>query len=153
MVENLSKGRLYITSSKLKVRLAGGVAVNTPTLLSCGNYEPILRLEQSDDGRVLASAVIQNNEGEVIARLFRNEWLAAPSEVWGFEVYPKRAIVRSGPRKISFRIDCREDEVRTQGEWFLGGQRVQFSPSTCLVGGVTLNGFHVEDCGTFINIR
>lgn len=152
IVENLTKGRLYVTSEKLIVKLAGGVAINTPILLAYGPEKHILKIEKNAESQILVSAHVQSADGSVIAVVEKNEWIARPDEIWDFDAHPRWAKVRSGPGKISFAIDCRNEEIEVQGEWFLGGLRVSFSPSKCSVGGGSIVGNHMENCGTFLHI-
>lgn len=151
VVEGLVRGRLYVTSDKLTVLFAGGVAINTPRLLSAGD-RTIVGAKRCEDGRVLMSALVQNSEGRFVAQLSDNDWTADVSQVWDFECSHRQATVRSGPGDINFSIDCRSDQLKLQGKWSFNGSVVEFSPSICKVGGGTLMGFHVEDCGGFLHI-
>ena len=153
VVDNCVLGTLYVTTEKLRVQFGSGLAVNTPSLLSIDENQDIVRIERSDDNRILVSAYIQDDNGDCVGIINKNEWQAVPEKIWDFETFPKRAIVRSAPRKISFEVDCRGEDIFLRGEWYFGGLRVSFSPSQCLVGGASLIGSHVEDCGGFLHVE
>ena len=71
-----------------------------------GGDTDIVRVEKDTDGKLLVSAFVQDHDGKVIAKLNRNQWSTTPEGPWDFESYPKRSIIRSAPRNISFEVDC-----------------------------------------------
>lgn len=132
VVDGFARGRLFVNSEDLVVNLAGGRAINTPTLLAYQGVE-IVGVRRSVDGRILASALIHNDKGEVVAELRDNEWSVSTAAVWDFESYPLHAKVRLGAGNIAFSIDCRNDMIQLTGNWYLGGAPIRFTPSTCKV--------------------
>ncbi|MEQ1617729.1 MAG: HNH endonuclease [Terricaulis sp.] len=148
--EGMSRGRLYTTSTELKVRVGGGMAVNTPNLLTTWNDRHIVSARLSDDGRVLLSALIQDIDGQLVAVLRDNEWSALPGRVWDFECSPMKATVRSAPGRLAFEADCRGEVVEVKGEWFVAGQRVTFTPSGFTVGTNSGSIGEARNCESFI---
>lgn len=152
VVENTLLGKLYVTSRDLRVGLAGGVAINTPALVNIGGTE-VLGARLSEDGRVLISSIIQDPNGGAVAQLINNEWSLAPSDVWDFEVHHRWAIVRSAPRQIAFRVDCRDDRVRLEGRWHHGGVPITFGAAQINIGTGVFYGYETHNCASFITIH
>lgn len=153
IADNLLRGILYVNSNDLRIELAGGLAINTPNLIVYREDIHILGAKRSTDGRVLVSAIIQDRAGEVVAKLIENQWFALPDQIWDFECGADVATLRSAPREIAFKVDCRDNLVRLQGNWFLGQTRISFSPTECRVGGMVLQGFTVTNCENFLCIN
>ena len=152
ITDDFTRGQLFTNNNDLIVHLAGGTAINTPSLLAVGDTD-VVKVEKAPDGRLLVSALVQNEDGQTIAHLHENEWSASHTEVWDFEAYPKRTIVRTAPRKISFEVDARNDEIELKGTWFLQGQKIDFTPTKCLVGNMQIVGFRTENCSRFLQIN
>lgn len=151
VVDGELRGQLYVTSNRLKVELAGGLAIDTPNLLEYRNTQ-VLGAKLDDIGRVLISAIVQNSAGIVVATLRDNEWSLNVSEVWDFECSHRWATVRSAPFDVNFEVDCRQDRVRLQGKWSLGGTPVEFTPTRCRYGRSVMAGQIVDSCGGFLRI-
>lgn len=135
IVDREVKGKLFVTSNELSVRLCGGLAVETPNLLVVkGNTILSARLSK-DDGRVLISACIMDKSGGVIGTLIDNDWNMQPEAVWDFEAHPLNATIRTNHGQIAFAVDTRNDEVAMRGKWYFGGLPVEFSPTHANVMG------------------
>ena len=141
IVDRDIKGKLYVTSSELVVKLGSGTAIATSNLLVIKNDIILSARLSKDDGRVLISAIIMDRVGSTIARLVDNEWSMLPGAVWDFEAYPRHATIRTGHGEIAYAVDTRNDEVLMQGKWFFAGYPVDFSPTHANVMGVTLKAF------------
>ena len=152
IVDNELKGKLWVTTQELRVQLAGGTAIDTPTLLSLGGSSVLAaRLDQAD-GRVLISAKIHGPEGDVIAELSDNEWSMKPDSVWDFEAFPRHATIRKNPSDIAFAVDTRGDVVNLRGKWFHNRLSVEFSPTEGRVGTNQFRGFTSVKNNTMIAV-
>lgn len=152
IVDNLVRGMLFVNTSELSVNLAGGKAVETPNLLSLSGQNVLSAKRDSEHGRVLISASIHDQTGNVVASLHDNEWSMIPDTVWDFETYPLHSTIRLAPREIAFAVDVRNDEVNLRGKWFHRGSVIEFTPTKASVGTNTIQGFNVSHCGTMIAV-
>lgn len=152
IVDQLARGMLFVNTSELSVNLAGGKAVETPNLLSLSGTTVLSAKRDAEHGRVLISASIHDQFGNVVAILCDNEWSMDPSGVWDFETYPLHSTIRLAPRDIAFAVDVRNDEVNLRGKWFHQGSAIEFTPTQGSIGTNTIRGFNVSHCGTMIAV-
>ena len=153
--DGFARGVLAVNAQKLVVNIGGGKAINTPNLLDVGPmHSPVnlLKAEMSEEGRVEISSLIHDSKGKEIARLVKNEWMISITEVWDFECRPLQAKVRKSKGNIAFYVDCRNDQVSLEGEWFHQGTQIKFSPSMVLFGSNSLGASVVENCGGFLHV-
>lgn len=152
IADGMLRGSLFVNTRELTVRLAGGVAIDTPKLLEIKGQTVLAARLNPHDGRVLVSAQIQNRQGHVIATVADNEWQMVPGAVWDFEAYPLHAKVRSAPWEVAFDVDARNDELALGGTWFSGNTKIRFSPTMAMVGSNRISGSTVRNCGGFIAV-
>ena len=152
VVDNELRGLLYVNSAECKVRLGGGMAVDTPDLINFRGTT-MLGIERADDGRVLVSALIQNPEGEIVAQLARNEWILAPDALWDFDAKPRIATARSGPGAIAFEVDARGDTMSVRGTWWAGGAPVRFTEDRITFRQNQIMACNVVACRGFIRLE
>lgn len=152
IVDNMTRGMLFVNTTELSVNLGGGKAVETPNLLVLSGDAVLSAKKDAEHGRVLISANIHDKSGKSVAVLRDNEWWMDPSDIWDFESYPLHSIIRLAPREIAFSVDVRNDEVNLQGRWFHQGMPVEFTPKQAKIGTNTIGGFSVSHCGTLIAV-
>lgn len=150
IVDNLVRGMLFVNTSELSVNLAGGKAIETPNLLVLSGQKVLSAKRDSEHGRVLISASIHDQTGNVVASLIDNEWSMIPNAMWDFETYPLHSTIRLAPREIAFAVDVRNDEVNLRGKWFHRGSVIEFTPTRAIVGTNTIQSFNVSHCGTML---
>lgn len=152
LIDNQLKGTLWVATRDLTVRIAGGLAINTPDLLTLGGRTVLNAKVDQEDGRVLVSARIADQQGQPIATITDNEWSMLPDRVWDFEAYPRHATIRQGPADIAFKVDTRGPEVSFQGKWFHNGKVVEFTPTHGMVGATRLPKMNAKNCGGLLEV-
>ena len=149
---NLS-GQLYVTSKELRVDLAGGYALETPQLLIIDQQTILQARVSPENGRVLISAIIQDQSGSNIAQLLDNEWSMLPGAVWDFECYPKHAAIRNAPGDVAFVVNAREDRISMHGKWYFRGSPIEFTPKLGKWKGHSFTAMNVEHCQIYVGFR
>ena len=129
------RGKLYVTTSELRIRLGGAISLETPKLITLGGKTVLEVRRNPEDGRMLVSAEIQSRDGGVIGQLIDNEWSMAPEGVWDFECFPRNATIRQGLGDISFQVDARDDPTELRGKWYHNGREIDFGPEYCKIEG------------------
>jgi hypothetical protein len=152
IVDNLVRGHLYVNTNELSVNLAGGKAIDTPNLLTLSSQVVLSARRDGENGRVLISAIIQNNDGTTIAELNDNEWSLVPGLVWDFESYPLQSTIRLSQGEIAFKVNVKNDEVNLQGKWYHNSMNVEFTPSKMQYGNHKFFGNTSRNCRNYINL-
>lgn len=147
------RGMLYVNSKDLCVELAGGVAINTPALLMVRSETVLGAKIDSENGRVLISAILHGSDGATIGCLYDNEWNTRVDELWDMEIAPCRATLRHGPRQISFGVDTRNDTLKLRGQWKYDNRDITFDDKVCRFGDMMIAGMKTTNCGVFINLN
>lgn len=146
IIDDILRGRLYVNTADLTVRLAGGVAINTPHLLTIGG-ERLLSVEMEEEtGRVLVSAIVQDEARNTVGWIEKNEWLIRPSTIWDLEIKPRSAAIRHERGGISFAVDTNDDSVSIRGRWFVRSQRFTFSETKAEMSGFKFSNNVARDC-------
>lgn len=86
------------------------------------------------NGKVLVSALIRNEQGQILAELTRNEWKVAPNPtVWDRNYNDNTLEVKNGAGRIILQVRVLPDRIQLQGEWWSAdgkGFRVVSVPGT-----------------------
>lgn len=134
VVDGLVNGALFTKTKELAVRMGQALAIETPNLIVIKD-EPVLSARRDpEDGRILVSARICDRAGELIGVLEDNEWSLISGNLWDFEAYPLRAIIRNAPRDIALCIDARGPEILIQGHFYHHDRPVVLTPSMIKIG-------------------
>lgn len=146
------RGLLYVNSRELAVRLGGGLAVNTPNLLNLAGRDVLSARLDPNDGRLLVSAIIQDQYGIECGRIVDNEWAFQVDRIWDLDAAVQKAAVRSAPRAVQFAVDARKDELWLEGEWHSPLGLVSFGPKEVTVGTNVFRGNNTTNCAGYMAI-
>ena len=152
IVDNELRGKLWVNSRELKVKVGGGFAIETPNILVIADTTVLGARLNKEDGRLLLSAKIQGEDGKLLAQLADNEWSMTPGHVWDFEAYPRNATIRQGLGDIAFAVDSRNDDVAVQGKWFHDGRRLNFTPSKLILDSIQIHCFTASHSNTMVRV-
>lgn len=83
--------------------------------------EMVLELEISDEGRLLITFDLLNREGQLLARVERNEWVTGDALPWDFQYKFNWLRLRQKHGEIAVEVDARGKAVQLRGTLWRNG--------------------------------
>lgn len=114
VVHGVVEGALALKQRTLAVALGSNQFVGDGTFIRVDN-QPLLSLSLSSDGRLQLSVELYDREGNLLALIDKNEWIAGDPYPWDLEYGERWLLVRRRHREISLYIDARPSLVSLRG--------------------------------------
>lgn len=103
--------------------------------------EPLLRLDSDIEGRLMVSVDLRDSKDQLLAAIYRNEWVAGDPMPWDIEFSHNRLTVRQRAGTISLTIEARGAFVNIGGRLQRAGQVFELGKELIRFNGV------VQNCG------
>src|SRR5581483_3503221 len=122
---NIERG---FADGQLKI-LERAIAVQIATVLFVGvgfklvvDGEPLLRLEEDEDGRLLISITLYDRDDNVLLVIEKNEWILGDPLPWDFEFGYRWLKLRRRHHDIALSIKARTRPIEIDGNFWRKGQ-------------------------------
>lgn len=133
-------GQLAVKQREHAINLGGHVFVaDAGDVVRIGG-EAILHTATGDDGAILLSARLYDENDSLVAEIVENEWISHDPLPWDIEFRHRELSVRSAHRKVSLQIDCKQDPLSVRGELRHRGRMLRIAPSGLHVDGASMVG-------------
>lgn len=147
----LVKGALEYNKSDLIFKVGGNWYENTPFILQYRDV-PIIGCKL-DDGEARVSLNLLDRDGRQLLSVEDNIVGFRINDLWDFEYKHNLAVARLGSRDVVLRMDFRGDEASIEGQFWLGGAKIQLGrEETTLPGNNIFRGGRIEGCNVGINV-
>jgi hypothetical protein len=141
-----ASGALMINQSFAAIR-SGGVLLVGDTAEIAIDGRQLLRLAVDEDGELLFSAAIENQKGEVIAVVDRNEWVAGDSTAWDLSADHHALKIWTASREIGVEIRAKDTPIQVRADLWHAGQLVRLSARGIEFGGSSVETGHISNLG------
>ncbi|MFO1535590.1 MAG: HNH endonuclease signature motif containing protein [Thermoplasmatota archaeon] len=130
----LVSGQLAVEQKQLTVLLGSNTYINTPILLEI-NSRPIVAMSLGPKGTLLLDLDLYGKDGNLVARVSKNEWEARADSTWDIEFRYRWLRLREAQRKISLEIDATKSTVEIRAYLWFKGQPIRLGPKKTVLGG------------------
>lgn len=143
-------GNFNTTLNDLKVLIAGGIAINTPTLVAF-NGEPLLRVYKENDV-ALIDAKFHNIHGALTFWMNRNMfWTTTKAQITSFGV--DNLIVENNNKSIYLKFTKVGDSLEVNFNTYMRGTKLTFSETQADVFGQIMMANESKDCQVHLSIE
>jgi len=133
-----AQGVLSVPTRSLEVHFGTNVAIATPWLVTMG-ATPVIGV-RSEGGAILVTAPIHGRSGRKLGHILDNEWTFDPALVWDFQSKGRVVKARLANHQISLQVECDDDKVTLEGNWWFNKTSVQITKSAFIVGDRSFRG-------------
>jgi hypothetical protein len=129
-------GLLAVTQSTCVVDVGGGVLLAGEIAMIVIDGDPLLSVKRADDGRLLLSATLYDENDELIAEIVDNEWIAGNPQPWDIESTFRRLKLNLAPRAVALRVDARGEPITLRGSLWRHGAQARMHAGAFEMSGV-----------------
>ena len=98
--------------------------------------EPLLKLERSQEGRLLLSLTVYDKHDSLLMAIEKNEWITGDPLPWDFEFDYNQLTLRRKRGDIALTIDARQRPTDLRADLWRRGQNFAFKPHGMFFNGV-----------------
>jgi hypothetical protein len=91
--------------------------------------EPVLSLEIGEQGQLLLTATLKNEDDEVLALIERNEWIGGSPGTFDLHADYQKLKINYRERGVALRLDARGEPMQMRARLWHNGALVDFRPS------------------------
>jgi hypothetical protein len=118
-------GPLAVTQSTCVIDVGGGVLFAGQGAWVSIDERTLLALAIGPDGRLLLSVTVYDEEGDLLAEIVDNEWIAGDPQPWDIESSFRKLRMNVAPRAIAPRVDATAEPVGIRGRLWHNGREVR----------------------------
>lgn len=147
-----ASGKILTMPAQTDIALGGNYFLTNGALIRVEG-EPLIATTY-EDGILLLSVNLYDQEDNLVSVLEENEWVANASLPWDIQAGYKKLKIRQADRKILISIDASSPHVSINGELWRKGERIELKKDGIRIDGVIQN-FQMIGCdfyGCSINI-
>lgn len=132
-----ASGLLHIAQPHPAFALGGNVLIGEGPLLTVEG-KPLLAAAV-EDGEVLLSLRLNGKDGEALAEIEKNEWVAGDSSAWDVEASYRYLKIRQRKNRIAFEFNAKVWPIQLKGQLWDKGRHFAISPTSFSIGGQTIH--------------
>ena len=126
--QGYASGAVKINQPYCAVAAGGFLLVGRGPLITVDEH-PLLILEPGDDGEMMLSIKLLDENNQTLALIEQNEWVAGDPTIWDMESGHQRLTIRQSRRRISLDIDAKNEPVLLRAELWQNRRLISLNPA------------------------
>lgn len=144
--QGYASGALVVNQSACAIAAGGVLLVGEGPLIEI-DEEPLLELYVGEDGDLQLSLNLQDESGNTLAIIDRNEWVSGDSSIWDLECDHQILKIRQAPRRIALTLNAQGSPARIRADLWNRGQLVSLNSAGVKVQGEAAHNSGIENLG------
>lgn len=141
-----ASGALLVNQSGCAVAAGGVLLVGEGPLIEI-DEEPLLEVYVGEDGELQVSLNLQDESGNSLAIVDRNEWVAGDPSIWDLECDHQVLKIRQAPRRIALILNAQGSPARIRADLWNRGQLVSLNSDGVRIQGQAVHNSSIQNLG------
>ncbi len=150
VVNNLVGGQIFLRRNTV---IVGNSKFRCNGPLIVVDNEPMIITNHDNDGNVLLSLSLYDEEDNLVIKLVENEWITRPDNTWDLESSPRGILLRQAPRNIVLRIRLINNDLKITGSFWKNGQMIETNNEGMVIGSNNSSFMACEFSNCFISVN